>query len=338
MDSGDETDRLATLKREFRDIAREEARAVYNDLGAVDGDGREWTIRGLMEQFNIDRRTALQAIGLIALGYAAPTAVLHAVSGTARADSAGEVGTQADPLTKLWAHAIGAGDGQAFLGIDDVLAFNHTAISSATTVSNANVIRYDCSVSGFTITLGSDLEQDGLPVVLIDETSSAGTNSVTVDTQSGNGIDGGSSITISHSGAVTVLFWDGGEFRSTRFIDSVDAGEIANQNYVEPQVTASEGTSYNADLTAGNYHKVTMTGDVTFDFTNPDASDVNSLVLQLVQDGTGGRSPSFTPTVVWPGGSAPSWSTGANEEDVATFVHDQDGSQWLGFEGGLNFS
>jgi hypothetical protein len=119
---------------------------------------------------------------------------------------------------------------------------------------------------------------------------------------------------------------------------TVDAGQVSNDNYVEPQPTASEGTSYSVDLSAGNYHKVTLTGDVTFDFTNVDASETNSFVLHLVQDGTGSRTPSFTPTVVWPDGSAPSWSTAANAEDVVTFVHDQDGSQWLGFLGGLAFA
>lgn len=120
--------------------------------------------------------------------------------------------------------------------------------------------------------------------------------------------------------------------------NSVETGEITNKNYVEAQVTATASSSYNADLRAGNYHKLTLTGDVTIDFTNPDGADVNSLTLHLVQDGTGGRTPSFAPTVVWPGGSAPSWSTAANAEDVVAFIHDQDGSQWLGFNGGLNFS
>lgn len=119
-------------------------------------------------------------------------------------------------------------------------------------------------------------------------------------------------------------------------LDSV--GTLDFTNTTEPQVTASEGTSYDIDVSTGNYHKVTLTGDVTFDITNADASDVNSVVLHLVQDATGSRTPSFTPTVVWDGGSAPSWSTAANAEDVVTLVHDQDGSQWLGFVGGLGMA
>jgi len=116
------------------------------------------------------------------------------------------------------------------------------------------------------------------------------------------------------------------------------ADEISNKNYVEPQVTASEGASYTVDVAQANYHKVTLTGDVTFDFSNTDASDTNSVLLHLVQDGTGGRTPSFTPTVVWDGGSAPSWSTSASAEDVVSLAYDQDASQWLGFVGGIGMA
>jgi hypothetical protein len=119
---------------------------------------------------------------------------------------------------------------------------------------------------------------------------------------------------------------------------SVETGEVSNDNYVEPQVTASASSSYTADLSAANYHKLSLTGDVSIDFSNVDGSETNSVVLHLVQDGTGGRTPSFTPTVVWGGGSPPSWSTSANAEDVVTLVHDQDGSQWLGFVGGIGMA
>lgn len=115
-----------------------------------------------------------------------------------------------------------------------------------------------------------------------------------------------------------------------------NASEVNNDNYVEPQPTASAGTSYTADLSTGNYHKLTLTGDVTIDFSNVDATEVNSVVLHLVQDGTGGRTPSFSPTVHAAGGSAPSWSTAAGAEDVVTLMHDQDGSKWILFEGAFS--
>lgn len=116
------------------------------------------------------------------------------------------------------------------------------------------------------------------------------------------------------------------------------AGTVDFNNTTEPQVTSSNSTQYTADLSTSNYHKVTMTGDVSFSVSNADASDVNTFCLQLVQDATGGRTPSFNFTVVWDSGSAPSWSTSANAEDFVTFIHDQDGSQWIGFLGGTGFA
>lgn len=116
----------------WRAAAREEARAVYDELGAVDADGREWTLRGLMNKFNINRRTALQAIGLIAIGYAAPTAVLHAATGTASADATGEEGTQADPLEKVWVHEIESGDGASQINIPDTVSIDEATIDGNT--------------------------------------------------------------------------------------------------------------------------------------------------------------------------------------------------------------
>lgn len=121
-------------------------------------------------------------------------------------------------------------------------------------------------------------------------------------------------------------------------LDGIDVPTVSNDNYIEPQVVNSASTSYTVDLSVGNYHKLTLTGDVSIDFSNVATSLTNSVMLQLVQDSAGGRTPSFSPTVVWGGGSPPSWSTSANAEDVVTLVHDQDGSKWLGFVGGLGMA
>lgn len=69
-------------------IARSEAEAVYEELGVEDPDGRQWTLTRLCERFEVSRRTALEALGLIALGYTAPIAILKSTSGTAQAQAA----------------------------------------------------------------------------------------------------------------------------------------------------------------------------------------------------------------------------------------------------------
>jgi len=73
-----------TDESEIRRIAREEARKV-SGLKVEDPDGEEWSLDQLMERFQVDRRTALKTIGLIAVGYHAPRAVLSAISKPAAA-------------------------------------------------------------------------------------------------------------------------------------------------------------------------------------------------------------------------------------------------------------
>jgi len=63
-------------EEQIRRIAREEARDVAG-IEVEGPDGGQWSLSKLMENFEISRRTALQAMGLIALGYHAPKAVLQ---------------------------------------------------------------------------------------------------------------------------------------------------------------------------------------------------------------------------------------------------------------------
>ena len=90
-----------------------------------------------------------------------------------------------------------------------------------------------------------------------------------------------------------------------------------------------DGNSSTADTInwgLGSIHKSTMTGDCTYTFTAPDTAGV--LYLQLVQDGTGSRNPTWPATVKWEGGAEPTWSTAAGSIDLIRFVFD--GTNYLG--------
>lgn len=63
----------------------EELEERQEELTVEDASGGSWSLTKLMDRFEINRRTALKAIGLVAIGYTAPRAVLQAVSGTAEA-------------------------------------------------------------------------------------------------------------------------------------------------------------------------------------------------------------------------------------------------------------
>lgn len=217
--------RMAHLEDQFEELSRNN-RLLRSALGQLPKSSRRQLLA-----------VAGAGVGAGALGaFAAQPA-----SGAAQPSGGeGDVGTTSTP----------------FEGFADGMALVTTDISSATTVTKP-VVRYDCSVSGFTITLGTELEgPSGFAqrVVLIDETGNAGSNAVTVDTESGNNIDGGGSITINHDHAVTILWWDGSEWRSTRFIDTVDASVV----------TASEGAArvfQTSDQTISNSSNTTVKWD-----------------------------------------------------------------------------
>ena len=98
-------------------------------------------------------------------------------------------------------------------------------------------------------------------------------------------------------------------------------------NYVESVVAiGNSGTSQTLSLTNGTVQTVTLTGNCTF--TMPTVTAGKSFILILVQDGTGGRTATFT-SVKWPGGTAPTITTTATTgRDIISFF--ADGTNWYG--------
>lgn len=94
--------------------------------------------------------------------------------------------------------------------------------------------------------------------------------------------------------------------------------------------TGAQTINYNT----GNKQQFTFgAGNVTFTFTDP--PEACSLVLKIIQDGVGSRTATWPASVKWPGGTAPTLSTGANAVDVIAFFFD--GTSYYGTTS-LNFS
>lgn len=88
------------------------------------------------------------------------------------------------------------------------------------------------------------------------------------------------------------------------------------------------------DWGAGNAAAMTFDpANETFIFTAP--TKPGWLLLKLTQDATGGRTVTWPGTVKWPGGTAPTLSTGANAVDIIRFYFD--GTNYYGTYD-LNFS
>jgi len=72
------------------------------------------------------------------------------------------------------------------------------------------------------------------------------------------------------------------------------------------------------------------TQNETFTFTAP--ATPTKIILILKQDGVGSRTVTWPGTVDWPGGVAPTLSTGANDVDVVALLWD--GTNYLGLFNG----
>jgi len=98
------------------------------------------------------------------------------------------------------------------------------------------------------------------------------------------------------------------------------------------QLTTGDGTT-TIDWKLGNKFKFTFGAqNETFTFTAP--SNSCNLLLLMVQDATGGRTVTWPGTVKWVDSIEPSWGTGADAINIATFYYD--GTSYYG-AGGADF-
>jgi hypothetical protein len=89
--------------------------------------------------------------------------------------------------------------------------------------------------------------------------------------------------------------------------------------YEGPVVTLTDAASISWDMATGPVAQVTLGGNRTLNTpTNIDNGRVYSLLV--IQDGTGSRTITWPSEVKWPGGTAPTLSTGANDVDLVSFV------------------
>lgn len=114
---------------------------------------------------------------------------------------------------------------------------------------------------------------------------------------------GTSRLTVDGSGVVT---FTGQEYSETHDLGTYTSGTLA------------------IDWNNGNNQKVVLGGNVAA-ITMANGKDGGSYSLQIIQDGTGGRTvtgwPSTTPAVRWPRGLEPTITTTASVGDLVTFLY-----------------
>lgn len=91
----------------------------------------------------------------------------------------------------------------------------------------------------------------------------------------------------------------------------------------------SQSTTLVVDMGAAALTHAILTGNAAISFTGAVAGRVYSHTLELKQDGSGGKVPTWT-GVKWEGGTAPTLSTAANALDVLTFYTRDGGTTIIG--------
>lgn len=136
-------------------------------------------------------------------------------------------------------------------------------------------------------------------------------------------------ITNAATGSTGPLIKPVGETNVDLRIGGLGTGKVAMQSavnhgaftaYFTETDNGNSGTADTIDWTLSNKQKSTLTGNCTFTFTAPPGPC--SLVLKLVQDGTGSRTVTWPAAVHWSGGTAPTLTTTLNKVDIITFYYD----------------
>jgi hypothetical protein len=104
-------------------------------------------------------------------------------------------------------------------------------------------------------------------------------------------------------------------------------------NYVETLYSANTSTAITVDLTNGTVQNLTLTGNATI--TMPTAVAGKSFIIILSQDGTGGRTVTWS-TVSWPAATAPTITSTASKRDIFSFF--SNGTSWFGATIGQNYT
>ena len=139
------------------------------------------------------------------------------------------------------------------------------------------------------------------------------------------------------SGTVTTAI-DGTDFIASLIKDTTPelGGEMdcgAHTIGFTEQAASGDGST-TIDWKLGNKFKFTFGAqNDTFTFTAP--TNPCNIILVLIQDGTGGRTATWPGAVKWPGGTAPTLSTGSAAVDLVAFYFD--GTSYHGVAS-LNYS
>jgi hypothetical protein len=126
----------------------------------------------------------------------------------------------------------------------------------------------------------------------------------------------------SHNQAASTI--TAGTFATGNFIFQGNL-QINGQIHSPVNAKGNSGTAVTLNWNDGNIQTVTMTGNATFTFSNPQSGASYQIII--TQDATGSRTITW-PTIKWKGGVVPTLTGTANSIDIVTLTYD--GASYFG--------
>jgi len=106
----------------------------------------------------------------------------------------------------------------------------------------------------------------------------------------------------------------------------------------EYAAVTSSSAAVSLDLQTSNNFSHDLTENTTISFTNPAASGkVSGATLRIIQGSTA-RTITWNSSIKWAGDTAPTLSTGDNDEDIFVFYTVDNGGKYYGFTAGQDMS
>ena len=224
---------------------------------------------------------------------------------------------------------IGRSAAQSCTNIDDSIVIGNNALSTLNLATAGNIILNNRDIYGAGGLVASDANR-----LLIGDTLGGnlstkrikigGSNVVDVDTavlevECNSSTDAGLLVQGAASQSANLQEW---QDSSSTVLASVDnGGRLYHQSSYSPISDKGTASSFTFDLDTSNVFSGTLNSATsTLATSNGDVGQ--RFMVRLKQDGTGNRDVSswFGGRVSWPGGSAPSLSTGANLVDLFGFL------------------
>ena len=241
-------------------------------------------------------------------------------------------------------------------GIEKIATGEQSGTWGATTNTNFDIIdritngvgTIDLSLSGATHTLTTTdgtLSDGMFRVLVLDGATTACT--ITIDPNTADKLyfvnnASGQRCTFTQGSGTNVTFGNGefGMIYADGGGASANVVEITKLVTTEGYntVTSSSGTAV-LNLDQATVFQLTLSENITtFTWSNPPASGTAyGFSLKVIQDSSA-RTISWPASVDWPGGTAPTLSTGSGEVDVFTFFTTDGGTTYYGFSAGKDLS